>query len=128
MPRSSTPARIIMPMRVRVRNSQSATPTTTETTSTMMRMVGYILTNGSGDFAIAFSTNAANRVSATNGPQPRAILPTDAVSGLFEAVLDATEEAVYNSLLRATTVTSGRTTIEAIPIERVRDILKRYGR
>ncbi len=45
---------------------------------------------------------------------------------LFEAALEATEEAVYNSLLQATTVTSRFGTAEALPIERVREILKRY--
>src|SRR5690349_4868008 len=71
---------------------------------------GSTYSNGSGDFAIAFSTAAGNRIGATNGPQARSFLPTDAVSGLFEAVLDATEEAVYNSLLKATdTIANGRT-------------------
>ena len=62
---------------------------------------GSTYSNGSGDFAIAFSTHPSLRVTAADGPQPRTILPTDAVSGLFEAVLDATEEAVYNSLLQS---------------------------
>jgi D-aminopeptidase len=81
---------------------------------------GSTYSNGSGDFAIAFSTAAENRVTATNGPQPRTILPTDAVSGLFEAVMDATEEAVYNSLLRAIDMTANGRTIRALPF----DVLK----
>ena len=89
---------------------------------------GSTYSNGSGDFAIAFSTAAANRVTATNGPQPRTFLPTDAVSGLFEATLDATEEAVYNSLLKATDTTANRRTIQALPIDRLKDLLKKYGR
>lgn len=89
---------------------------------------GSTYSNGSGDFAIAFSTAAVNRVTATNGPQPRTFLPTDAVSGLFEAALDATEEAVYNSLLKATDTTANRRTIQALPIDRVKEILKKYGR
>ena len=89
---------------------------------------GSTYSNGSGDFAIAFSTNPANRLTATNGPQPRSILPTDAVSGLFEAALDATEEAVYNSLLQATTTTANGRTIRALPIEELRAVLKKYGR
>jgi D-aminopeptidase len=56
----------------------------------------------------------------------RRILPTDGVSGLFEAALEATEEAVYNSLLRATTVTAGTRTVEALPIDRVRELLATY--
>jgi D-aminopeptidase len=76
---------------------------------------GSTYSNGSGDFAIAFSTALENRVTATNGPQPRTFLPTDAVSGLFEAVMDATEEAVYNSLLRATDTTGNGRTVRALP-------------
>ncbi|HKW03325.1 MAG TPA: P1 family peptidase [Vicinamibacterales bacterium] len=89
---------------------------------------GSTYSNGSGDFAIAFSTAAANRVTATNGAQPRTFLPTDAVSGLFEAALDATEEAVYNSLLKATDTTANRRTVQALPIDRLKEILKKYGR
>jgi D-aminopeptidase len=89
---------------------------------------GSTYSNGSGDFAIAFSTAAANRATATTGPQPRTFLPTDAVSGLFEAALDATEEAVYNSLLKATDTTANRRTVQALPIDRLKDLLKKYGR
>jgi len=89
---------------------------------------GSTYSNGSGDFAIAFSTHASLRVGAATTPQARTILPTDAVSGLFEAALDATEEAVYNSLLKATTTTGNSRTVQAIPIDRLRDILKKYGR
>ena len=89
---------------------------------------GSSYSNGSGDFAIAFSTHASLRVTATNGPQPRTILPTDAVSGLFEAVLDATEEAVYNSMLKATDTTAGGRTIRALPIEELKAVMKKYGR
>jgi D-aminopeptidase len=89
---------------------------------------GSTYSNGSGDFAIAFSTNQTNRVTATNGPQPRTFLPTDAVSGLFEAALDATEEAVYNSLLAATDTTANGRTIRALPIEELKAVLKKYGR
>ena len=81
---------------------------------------GSTYSNGSGDFAIAFSTAAENRVIATNGPQLRSILPTDAVSGLFEAVMDATEEAVYNSLLRAVDMTANGRTVRALPLEAVK--------
>jgi D-aminopeptidase len=89
---------------------------------------GSSYSNGSGDFAIAFSTTPANRVTGATGPQARTYLPTDGVSGLFEAVLDATEEAVYNSLLQATDTTGNGRTIRALPIEELRKILKKYGR
>ena len=55
-------------------------------------------------------------------------VPTDGVSGLFEAVLDATEEAVDNSLLKATDVTANGRTIKAIPVDALQALLKKYGR
>jgi D-aminopeptidase len=89
---------------------------------------GSTYSNGSGDFAIAFSTHPSQRVTSATGPQQRTSLPTDSVSGLFEAVLDATEEAVDNSLLKATDVTANGRTIRAIPVDALRAILKKYGR
>jgi D-aminopeptidase len=88
---------------------------------------GSTYSNGSGDFAIAFSTDASSRVAASDGPQPRRLLTTDGVSGLFEAVLDATEEAVYNSLLKATDTTGNGRTIRAIPIGPLRELLQKHG-
>jgi D-aminopeptidase len=79
---------------------------------------GSSYSNGSGDFAIAFSTVRDGRPA----------LPTDALSPLFQAALEATEEAVYNSLLRATPVTGNGRTVEALPIDKLRVILKKYGR
>src|ERR1022692_3799575 len=68
---------------------------------------GSSYSNGSGEFAIAFSTSPELRVRhGERVARPRAILPTESVSPLFQAALEATEEAVYNSLLRATTVKS----------------------
>jgi len=49
------------------------------------------------------------------------------MSPLFEAVIEACEEAVYNSMLRATTVTGIGHTVEALPIEKTIEILKKYG-
>ena len=90
---------------------------------------GSSYSNGSGDFAIAFSTSPESRVRHGDpAPHARAVLPTEGVSPLFQAALEATEEAVYNSLLQATTVTSRSGTVEAIPVDRVRAILKKYGR
>ena len=78
---------------------------------------GSTFSNGSGDYAIAFSTAIGNRVGAATGPQPRTVLPTDAVSGLFEAAMDATEEAVYNSLLKAVDMTGNGRTVRALPLD-----------
>ena len=87
---------------------------------------GSAYSNGSGDFAIAFSTSPEMR-SRFNETAARArqVLPVDATSPLFEAALEATEEAVYNSLFQATTVRSATGTGEAIPIDRVRELLKK---
>ena len=90
---------------------------------------GSSYSNGSGDYAIAFSTSPATRVrhGATEAP-PRATLPTDGLSGLFQAVLEATEEAVYNSMLKAETMTGNGATVEALPVEELRQLLKKAGR
>ena len=62
------------------------------------------------------------RVLVRNPDRARTVLPTDATSPLFEAALEATEEAVYNSLFQPTTVRSAIGTAEAIPIDRVREL------
>jgi len=89
---------------------------------------GSTYSNGSGDFAIAFSTHPTLRVTTATAAQQRTVLPTESVSGVFEAVMDATEEAVYNSLLRATDTTGNGRTVRALPIDELRGLLKKYGR
>lgn len=90
---------------------------------------GSSYSNGSGDYAIAFSTAAATRVRhGDTAARPAATLPTDAISPLFEAALEATEEAVYNSLLKAETTTGNGATVQALPVDQVRELLKKYGR
>ena len=93
-----------------------------------MARTGSTYSNGSGDFAIAFSTHPSLRVTSAERPQSRLILPTDATSALFEAVLDATEEAIYNSMLRATDTSGNGRTVRAIPIEQLKALLAKYGR
>jgi len=86
-------------------------------------------TNGSGDYVIAFSTAAGLRIKHGETALRRVeLLPNDAMSPLFLACVEATEEAVYNSLLRATTVT-GRdgARVEALPVDKTIEILKRYN-
>lgn len=87
---------------------------------------GSSMTNGSGDYAIAFST--ANRINASQNVRDIKVLGNDAMSPLFQAVIEATEEAIINSLLKATNVTGNGRTIEAIPIDKVKEILAKYGR
>jgi D-aminopeptidase len=90
---------------------------------------GSSYSHGSGDYAIAFSSAPEARVRyGETAPRARLLLPGEALSPLFEAALEATEEAVYNSLFRATTVTGNGGTAEAIPIDRVVDVLRRYGK
>jgi D-aminopeptidase len=93
-----------------------------------MARTGSTYSNGSGDFAIAFSTHPSLRVSGGSAPQQKTVLPTDAVSGLFEASLDATEEAIYNSMLKATDTTGSGRTIRALPVDTLRGLLQKYGR
>jgi D-aminopeptidase len=96
---------------------------------------GSSASNGSGDFVIAFSTAAQVRRSmaptsqgaATRALRQSAELQNDDMSPLFEGVVEATEEAIYNSLFMATSVTSRGRTIDAIPLDRVREILDRYN-
>jgi D-aminopeptidase len=88
---------------------------------------GSSYSNGSGDFAIAFSTAADLRTRfGSTTAQARTLLPADGVSPLFQAALEATEEAVYNSLLKATPVSSRFGKAEALPIDKVKEILGRY--
>ena len=90
---------------------------------------GSSFSNGSGDYAIAFSTAESLRMRhGDEQARPRTLLPTDALSPLFQAALEATEEAVLNALLRATTVTGSGRTVEALPIDRLRAVLAKHGR
>jgi D-aminopeptidase len=85
---------------------------------------GSSFSHGSGDYAIAFSTAASLRGRpGDRAPAARTILPSEGVSPLFQAALEATEEAVYNSLFRATTTTGNGRTVDAIPVDRVREML-----
>jgi D-aminopeptidase len=82
--------------------------------------------NGSGDYVLAFSTATevrrawdARRLTVTE-------LSNEESSALFQAVIEATEEAAYNSILRATTVTGNGRTVQAIDIEKVKAVLAKY--
>lgn len=85
--------------------------------------------NGSGDYAIAFSTAPQVRIRTEDKALTRRIevLTNDAMSPLFLAVIEATEEAVYNSMFRAKTMTAHGHTVEALPIEKTTEILRKYG-
>ena len=87
---------------------------------------GSYASNGSGDYVIAFSTSEQVRRSTEDGIHRYSDLSNSNVSALFEATLEATEEAIYNSLFMAESVTSNGRTIQALPIEQTVDILRRY--
>jgi D-aminopeptidase len=87
--------------------------------------------NGSGDYAIAFSTAPELRIrnipNTRNQKATVTLLSNDAMSPLFLAVIEATEEAIYNSLFRAKTTTGRGHTVEALPIDRTLEILRKHG-
>jgi D-aminopeptidase len=88
--------------------------------------------NGSGDYAIAFSTATDVRIkpqgqNERNTPRFVKTLSNEAVSPLFLAVIEATEEAIYNSLFRATTTTGRGRTVEALPLDRTLEVLRKHG-
>jgi len=84
--------------------------------------------NGSGDYVLAFSNAEEVRRSPSRAPREISDLPNDEMAGLFQATIEATEEAIYNSLLKATDVTgwNGRTA-SALPVEEVVTVLRKYG-
>ena len=84
--------------------------------------------NGSGDYAIAFSTAPQVRVHASDKALTRnvEVMANDAMSPLFLAVIEATEEAVYNSMFKATTMTGNGHTVEALPMEKTVEILREH--
>lgn len=92
---------------------------------------GGIASNGSGDYVIAFSTAESVRIPYSSNESIRklAVLRNDAMSPLFMATIEATEEAIVNSLFHAETM-EGRNShiIEALPFQKVIEILEQYGR
>jgi D-aminopeptidase len=91
---------------------------------------GGIAHNGSGDYVIAFSTDTSLRIGhdAKGLEQTVSLLTNDAVSPLFMAAIEATEEAIINSLFAAKTTTANGNTIQALPLEKVIAFLKKYNR
>ncbi len=84
--------------------------------------------SGSGDFSIAFTSSPEMRWRyGDKEVRKRDLLPHSLVSPLFQAALEATEEAVYNGLFQATTTSGMGRTYEAIPIDKVHKILKKYN-
>jgi len=89
---------------------------------------GSYASNGSGDYVIAFSTHPSvrkPRVSSTSVKTE--VLVNESMTPLFAATAEATEEAIYNAIFKATTVTSSRGELRAIPIEDLQRILRKYN-
>jgi D-aminopeptidase len=91
---------------------------------------GSPMTNGSGDYAIAFSTNADVRRTAERRAKPSALvdLPNDQISPLFEAAVEATEESVINSLFAATSMDGNGRHVDAVPVDQVIKLHRRARR
>lgn len=89
---------------------------------------GSSASNGSGDYVIAFSTAVASRILPERSEEARqvTVLGNEAMSPLFEAVIEATEEAIVNSLFKATMVTGHGHTVEALPLEKTLQILREH--
>jgi D-aminopeptidase len=89
---------------------------------------GSFASNGSGDYVIAFSTHPdVRRPRSSDAPIVAPSLANESMSPLFAATAEATEEAIYNAILKATTVRSSRGTLEAIPLDELTRILEKYG-
>jgi D-aminopeptidase len=92
---------------------------------------GGIASNGSGDYVIVFSTDSTLRVAhqSREAKQTVSLLRNDEVSPLFMAAIEATEEAIINSLLAAKTMVGNEGhKVEALPVEKLVQILKKYNR
>jgi len=88
---------------------------------------GSFASNGSGDYVIAFSSNPDVRKPRTSSePVANNVLVNSSMSPLFAAAAEATEEAIYNAIFKATTITSDRGTLEAVPLDRIMEILEKY--
>ncbi len=88
---------------------------------------GSSASNGSGDYVIAFSTNADVRRSNSSAPVTSTELSNESMSAIFQAVVEATEEAIYNALFMATTEQVRNSRVEAIDLARVRAALEAAG-
>jgi D-aminopeptidase len=88
---------------------------------------GSSASNGSGDYVLAFSTNEKVRRAYNATRLATEELAYEQMSALFEAAVEATEEAIYNSLFMASTTTANGHTIDAIPLDKVRAVLAKYN-
>ena len=90
-----------------------------------MGNVGGFISNGSGDYVIAFSTFSA--VSRQNMTTTRREINNNAMNSMFMATVEATEEAILNSLFMAETVSSKYGTANELPLDKTLEILNKYN-
>jgi D-aminopeptidase len=84
--------------------------------------------NGSGDYVIAFSSSPDVRIDASEPLyRPKELLSNESMSPLFEAVIEATEEAIYDSMFKAHDVTGNGHTVKALPLQETVDLLKKHN-
>jgi D-aminopeptidase len=88
---------------------------------------GSSASNGSGDYILAFSTAESVRREFDAARLQTTELANDQMSAVFQASVDAVEESVYNALFMATTVSGNGQTVEAIPVDQVRKVLREHG-
>jgi D-aminopeptidase len=89
---------------------------------------GSSASNGSGDYVIAFSSSPEVQIEAGEPVyRPKELLSNEGMSPLFEAVIEATEEAIYNSMFRAHDVTGNGHTVKALPLRETIELLKKHG-
>jgi D-aminopeptidase len=88
---------------------------------------GASASSGSGDYVIAFSAARSVRRPYDAQRLTTTELANEQASALFQAVIEATEEAIYNSMFMAVTIEGSGTRVDAIPLDRVREILRKYG-
>jgi D-aminopeptidase len=94
---------------------------------TGLARTGSAMSNGSGDYVIAFSTAPSVRRPGGDADRDLPEVSNNGMSALFRAVAEATEEAILNSLFRATPVSSARGSADALPIEETLEILREHG-
>jgi D-aminopeptidase len=84
--------------------------------------------NGSGDYVIAFSSSPDVRIEAGDAVyRPKELLGNESMSPLFEAVIEATEEAIYNSMFKAHDVSGNGHTVKALPLQDTIDLLRKHN-
>ncbi len=90
-----------------------------------MAQTGGIASNGSGDYAIAVSVAPGNLIDESTGKYQPTLLHNDDMSGLFMATIEATSEAIWNSLFAAETTTGNNRTVEAIDKDKAVELIKK---